>query len=159
MVTGWVVALVIMGLGFLFLEIFLPGGILGIAGIILLSAGIFMTAESALAGVAYVCTFLLILGLLIALSFRFPRTRKFWENFSLKDKQSSGEGYLAPSVDLEKFVGSEGIALSPLRPAGTGDFSGTRLDVVTEGSFIEKDSPIRVIAVEGTRVVVREINK
>jgi len=31
------------------------------------------------------------------------------------------------------------------------------LDVVTEGTMIDKDTPIRVIAVEGNRVVVREI--
>ncbi len=157
MITGWVVALVIMGLSFLFLEIFIPGGILGIAGVILLSAGLFMTADSALKGVAYVCTFLLVLGILISLSFRFPKTRKFWSNFSLKDKQSSGEGYLAPVEDLDKYIGSEGVALSPLRPAGTADFNGIRLDVVTEGGFIEKNSPVKVIAVEGTRVIVRKI--
>jgi membrane-bound serine protease (ClpP class) len=31
-----------------------------------------------------------------------------------------------------------------------------RVDVVTEGAFIEKDLPIKVVAVEGNRVVVRE---
>ncbi|ACL20923.1 protein of unknown function DUF107 [Desulfitobacterium hafniense DCB-2] len=158
MVTGGVVALVILGLSFLFLEIFIPGGILGIAGLVLLSAGIFLTAESALHGVAYVCTMLLILGILVALSFRFPRTRRFWQRFSLNAKQSNREGYVAPTVDLESYVGCEGVAISPLRPAGTADFDGKRLDVVTEGGFIDTHSRVKVIAVEGTRVVVRQMS-
>lgn len=157
MVTGGIVALIILGLVFLFLEIFIPGGILGIAGLILLTTGVFMTADSALQGVAYVSTLLLVLGILIALSFRFPRTRRFWERFSLSAKQSNQEGYVAPTIDLESYIGYEGVAISPLRPAGTADFSGDRLDVVTEGGFIEINSPVKVIAVEGTRVIVRQV--
>lgn len=157
MVTGGILALIIMGLSFLFLEIFIPGGILGIAGIVLLSTGIFLTADYPLQGVAYVSVFLLVLGLLIILSFRIPSTRRFWKRFSLNTKQSNEEGYVAPTVDLQSYVGSEGIALSPLRPAGTADFNGKRLDVVTEGGFIDINSPVKVIAVEGTRVIVRKI--
>ncbi|HHY26275.1 MAG TPA: hypothetical protein GX523_05905, partial [Desulfitobacterium dehalogenans] len=142
MVTGGVVSLIILGLCFLFLEIFIPGGILGIAGLVLLSTGIFLTAESALHGVAYVCSFLLILGILAALSFRFPRTRRFWKRFSLNAEQSNKEGYVAPTLDLESYVGYEGVAISPLRPAGTADFNGKRLDVVTEGGFIEIHSKV-----------------
>lgn len=157
MVTGGIVALIILGLCFLFLEIFIPGGILGIAGLVLLSTGIFLTADSVLQGVAYVSAFLLVLGILVALSFRFPRTRHFWKRLSLTVQQSNKEGYVAPTVDLENYVGSEGVALSPLRPAGTADFDGKRLDVVTEGGFIEIHSRVKVIAVEGTRVVVRHV--
>lgn len=51
----------------------------------------------------------------------------------------------------------QGIALSQLRPAGTADFSGERLDVVTEGAFVTSGSRIKVIAVEGTRVIVRQV--
>lgn len=135
MVTSGIVALVILGLSFLFLEIFIPGGILGIVGLILLSAGIFMTADSVLQGVAYVSSMLLIFGILIALSFRISRTRRFWQRFSLSTKQSNQEGYVAPTADLENYVGCEGVALSPLRPAGTAEVNGNRLDVVTEGGL------------------------
>lgn len=157
MVTGGIVALIILGLSFLFLEIFIPGGILGIAGLILLSTGIFLTADSVLQGVAYVSSMLLILGALIALSFRIPRTQRFWKRFSLNTQQSNREGYVAPTIDLENYIGCEGVALSPLRPAGTADFNGHRMDVVTEGGFIEIRSRVKVIAVEGTRVIVRQI--
>jgi membrane-bound ClpP family serine protease len=155
--TGWVITLFILGLVLLFLEIVVPGGILGFIGIILLSIGIFMTADSALQGVAYVSSMLLVLGILIVFSFQFPQTRRFWKRFSLSTRQTNSEGYVAPTQGLDSFLGREGVALSQLRPSGTADFDGVRLDVVTEGGFIPKETLIKVIAVEGTRVIVREV--
>jgi membrane-bound ClpP family serine protease len=50
-----------------------------------------------------------------------------------------------------------GVAITPLRPSGTGLISGKRVDVVTEGGLIDRGASIKVIAVEGARVVVREV--
>ena len=55
---------------------------------------------------------------------------------------------------LSKMVGDVGVALTPLRPAGRADFGDVRLDVVTEGEFIEKGQSVRIAAVQGNRVVV-----
>ena len=49
-----------------------------------------------------------------------------------------------------------GTALTTLRPAGTALIEGKRVDVVTEGQLIERGAAVRVVAVEGLRVVVRE---
>lgn len=156
--TGWMVSFLVLGVLLLFLEIFVPGGILGTIGVFLLAAGVFGAADSTAQGIAYVCSMLLVLGILLALSFRIPQTKRFWKRFSLNIAQSKSEGYVAPNQKLERFLGCEGIALSQLRPAGTAVFNGNRIDVVTEGGFIPKDSRIKVIEVEGTRVVVREIS-
>ena len=45
--------------------------------------------------------------------------------------------------------------MSVLRPAGLAEFDGERIDVVSEGSFIDRGVKIKVAKVEGTRVVVR----
>ena len=50
---------------------------------------------------------------------------------------------------------SEGKTLSVLRPSGIGDFDGMRLNVVTEGEFIENGTPIRIVRVEGGKIVVK----
>ena len=155
--TGWIITLLVLGVILLFLEIIVPGGILGTVGVILLATGVFMVADSTAQGIAYVCSMLLVLGILIALSFRLPTTNRLWKRLSLTTTQTKSDGYVAPNQDLECFLGCEGIALSQLRPAGTADFNGNRIDVVTEGGFIAKEARIRVIEVEGTRVVVREI--
>jgi membrane-bound serine protease (ClpP class) len=61
------------------------------------------------------------------------------------------------NVDAEKpeLLDKTGTALTTLRPSGTALIDGRRVDVVTEGSMIERGTPIRVVAIEGLRVVVR----
>ena len=68
------------------------------------------------------------------------------------------KGYSAPD-DFSVLTGKEGVALSPLRPAGTAIIEGNRVDVVTEGEFIEKETPVRVLGIEGTRVIVTRKEK
>jgi membrane-bound serine protease (ClpP class) len=46
--------------------------------------------------------------------------------------------------------------LSPLRPAGVADIDGSRVDVVSDGEFIETGAAIEVTRVDGNRVVVRQ---
>ena len=46
--------------------------------------------------------------------------------------------------------------MTPLRPAGTATIQGERIDVVSEGSFINANQRVKVVKVEGMRVVVRE---
>ena len=60
-----------------------------------------------------------------------------------------------PKGELEALLGAIGEALSDLRPAGVARFGDRRVDVVTEGEFIPRGTPVRVIKVEGPRVVVR----
>ena len=52
---------------------------------------------------------------------------------------------------------TEGVALTDLRPSGTGQFGEERLDVVSESKWIEHGTPIRVVASEGYRHVVRPV--
>lgn len=157
METRSIVALFVLGIVLLILEIFVPGGILGLFGIIVLITGIMLMVNSLAQGVFFVSLLLLTLAGLFALSFRMPQTRFIWERFSLKTCQTRKEGYVAPKQSFAIFLDKQGIALSQLRPAGTADFSGERLDVVTEGTFVTSGSRIRVIAVEGTRVIVRQV--
>lgn len=47
--------------------------------------------------------------------------------------------------------------MTTLRPSGTAVINGKRVDVVSEGAFIEAGQVIKVVAVEGLRVVVRAV--
>ena len=60
--------------------------------------------------------------------------------------------------DMQILVGKTGVTTSVLRPAGIGDFDGVRLNVVTEGGFIEKGVPIQIVRVDGSKIVVRTEN-
>jgi len=66
----------------------------------------------------------------------------------------ASEGLERHIPDLAHMVGKSGVALTTLRPAGRAEFRGVRLDVVTEGDFIEKGERVQVLAVHGSRIVV-----
>ncbi|MCL5290324.1 MAG: NfeD family protein, partial [Firmicutes bacterium] len=83
----------------------------------------------------------------------------FWRRVTLSNRQSRQEGYQAPRPELEKLLGQQGVAATPLRPAGAALIDGKRVDVVTEGEFIMPGTPVLVVMVEGTRVVVKAVEK
>jgi len=155
---GIIISLIVLGVFLLALEVFvIPGfGVSGILGMAALIAGIFLVTNSLLDGLLYTGGVLIVLGIITYLSFRSPRTRRLWQKFSLTTRQTSKGGYVAPKVQYETYLGRSGISLTQLRPSGTADFEGDHLDVVTEGGFIGPRTEIRVIAVEGTRIIVRE---
>lgn len=158
-VTAAVFILFIVGLLMLIAEIFVtPGmGALGIFGIAAILFSIFWAAPNAgYAATAIIIALILSIALLV-LSFKLGKTRKVWDKLILKVKQQNDSGYVAPNVDLFGLLGAEGTAITILRPAGTALFDGKRVDVVTAGEFIEPKTPVKVIQVEGLRVVVQAI--
>lgn len=135
------------GLAFIIAEVFLPGGFLGVIGTIALAVSIYFGFSHSfwLGGV------LLVIALVgIPLAF-------YWglKRLKLSSALKTEEGFRSPSPQLEKLVGKEGISYTPLRPAGTAVIEGKKIDVVTEGGMIDKDTSIKVIKVEGVRVIVR----
>ena len=65
----------------------------------------------------------------------------------------SGDGAV-PESARGIHSGMTGSAKTMLRPSGKADFGGHVFDVVSEGSFIEVGATVRVVLVEGPRVVV-----
>lgn len=154
--VGISLSLIIIGIILIILEIFIiPGfGIAGIIGIAMMIGGVFLVADSVLEGVIYLLITLIVVGLLIFIGLKTGRMKKIWRKISLGEKQVTDAGYVAPKKEYAEYMGKTGIALTLLRPAGTAEIDGERVDVVTDGSFIPKDSQIKVIAVEGTRIIV-----
>ncbi len=70
---------------------------------------------------------------------------------------STKGGYIS-TADYSEYVGKTGVAISPLRPSGSIEIDGRKLDAVSEGDFIERDEQIKVIKVEGSRIIVKKID-
>lgn len=157
MTTGIIIALFVFGIIFLALELLVvPGfGISGILGIVSLIMGIAFVSDTWYEGILYSLGTLIVLGIMVYFSFRSTGTRKIWKRLTLNTSQSNAAGYTGPKLNYEDYIGKQGVALTQLRPAGTADFQGERMDVVTEGGFIKAGSQVKVIAVEGVRIVVR----
>lgn len=155
---GLIAALAVAGIVLLLVEIFvIPGfGVSGILGIGALIAAIVIAANSVVEAVMYTLLAIVIVGIMVYIAFRNNRLQS---KLFLKIQQSTRQGYLAAKPNFEQLKGREGVAITPLRPAGTADFGGVRIDVVTEGGFIKKGAAITVLAVEGARVVVREVQE
>ena len=64
---------------------------------------------------------------------------------------------IAPGESLPNLVGKEGVTQTALRPAGAATIDGRRVEVVSQGGFIEPNVRIRVIECSENRVLVKEL--
>lgn len=153
--------LFVIGVGLLLVEIFLiPGfGVAGISGIILMVGGLLFTLDTNMgswnAAIQALGESLAVIVVLGAFLIYFLPKTPLWQSTILQREETSEEGYTASPEELRKFEGKYGVALTPLRPAGAAVIDGERVDVVSNGSFIEKDTRVEVLKVEGGRVIVR----
>ncbi len=147
--------LFIVGLVMLAAEIFMPGfGIVGGLGLVLLVIGIVLTAETVLEAVVMILILLAVTGVVLYIILRSAKKGKLSKKLILWSSAKKEEGFSAVE-DHSVLVGRTGTALTMLRPAGTAEFDGHRMDVVTEGAFIAQGTRIRVIRTEGRRIVVQ----
>jgi membrane-bound serine protease (ClpP class) len=152
-----VVLLFITGLILLLIEAFLPNfGIVGGVGIIAISAAVVLSAADTGQGLTMFLLALIFSGVIIALSFRFLSKRGIFQHIILSYREDRELGYVGPK-DYRELVGKKGITVTPLRPAGTAQIEGVRMDVVSEGGFIAAGQEVEVSQIEGMRVVVRAL--
>jgi membrane-bound serine protease (ClpP class) len=163
------ILLFLIGLGLILLEVFvIPGfGVAGISGIILVIASLFlsMVGEDPFLDMHAVSIAIIQLSVALLLSLVFifllakylPKSNIF-KKFVLSEEERSIAGYTSRK-DAKEFLGTKGISLTTLRPAGTAEINGRRVDVVTDSEYIEKGIDIEVVEVDGMRIVVREIKK
>jgi len=144
-----------VGIGLLIAEMFDPGfGIFGIGGILSLIACVFVTAQTVVEGILLTVTFFVIILILLGIFLMLVSKGKLPSRFILKDAESKDDGY-SGTDDLNYLSGKTGIVTTMCRPVGTVEFDGKKLDVVTQGEFIEKGQAVEVIEIEGNRVVVK----
>jgi membrane-bound serine protease (ClpP class) len=143
--------LIAAGLLLIFLETVLPGLIAGTLGVLALIGAVAYAYVDYGAktgnGTLIIVVALLILGLVLWLKF-FPESRM--ARMFVSHRQIGTVGAEKPEL-----LGKTGVALTTLRPAGTAIFDQRRVDVVTEGGFVEKGQSVTVVEIEGLRVVVR----
>jgi len=166
LVTILDILLFIIGVILILVEIFvIPGfGVFGVAGIILMIAGLFMGLVSdfplvegdllSLAIIQLAGSFVLSGFVMYFLSKTLPKTN-MWNRLILNKGIKARSGYTA-NKDFKKLIGLTGEALTDLRPAGTAIIDGKRYDVVTQGDYIVKDSKIEVMEEEGSKIVVKQ---
>ena len=144
--------LLIFGVLLLLLEIIIPGGVIGFIGLVCILIGVilgFMQNSYLGLGLLSGVTVLGIFALMLWIKF-FPKTPMGKKIFLDKDAKD-WQGFENSNTDL---VGLTGITHTALRPSGLAIIKDRRVDVVTQGELIERDCPIRVLKVEGNRIIV-----
>nr|WP_238941777.1 nodulation protein NfeD [Bacillus sp. REN10] len=138
-------------------ELFLPGGIAGFLGITAVTGSILLAGDSVkwMSVSLLIAMAVAIIGMILMVKV-FGKKMKFFKKMILTDATSTESGYVSNANRLE-LIGKIGTTKTPFRPAGTVMIDGERIDAVTEGGFINAGKSVKVVKVEGSRIVVREI--
>jgi len=157
------------GLVLLGIEAFIvPGfGIFGVAGIVAILAGLYMSLLGNIPTMpdftraAWVLTssMLLLIGSAWALIRALPSSSRLAESgIFLLAKTTSATGYESAEVRSD-LVGKHGTAITDLRPAGTALVGDERIDVVSESEWISAGTPVKILSAEGYRHIVRSVSE
>ena len=163
------ILLFILGLILLLAEIFIiPGfGITGISGIALILVSIFLALlgsdpflDMRSVSMAIIQISASMVAALIGIFFLakfLPKTSAF-SRLVLAETQNADKGFVSFPSDTN-LIGKTGIAFTTLRPGGTALIDDKKVDVVADSEYIEKDKKIKVIRVEGIKVVVTVVKE
>ena len=148
--------LLLVGIGLLVFEMYIPGfGVPGILGIGTLVLGFVLLGPTLEQGLLLFVILAAILCIALAVCLiTASKGRLAKSKLALHDVAIPADA--AENNDLNYFIGREGVAHTALRPAGIGEFDGVKLNVVSDGEFINPGRPIRVLSVAGNRIVVAE---
>ena len=133
----------------MFVEIFIPGGILGLLGLLAVLGSILWAFAE---GNTTLGVSLLVATIAFAPVFLYLWKHFVGHIFALKDDPSQTSTLPTPA----DIVGVVGESVTALRPSGVARVDGRRLDVVTRGEMLEKGTPIVIIEMAGNRIVVKE---
>ena len=145
------------GIALLIVEMCSPGfGIAGIAGVICLVVDIFITANTFMEGLLLTGVVAIIVVILAVISIVLVSKGKLPASLMLKDAADKALGYTG-GADNSRYLGKTGVVLTELRPAGSIELDGEKLDVVSRGEFIEQGTGVEVVEVSGNRIVVKAL--
>ncbi|MEH7096779.1 NfeD family protein [Neobacillus vireti] len=149
--------LFVAGILLIFLEFFLPGAIAGTLGFTALLLSLFLAGQDALQmGVSILIAIAVSIFIFFLMIKTFGKRLVLFNKMVLSDSARKEDGYVS-NINRTDLLGMEGRALTILRPSGTIVINNERVDAVTEGGFIEKNAQVKVVKVEGVRIVVREV--
>lgn len=166
---SWEIVLFLIGVILIIIEVFIIPGF-GISGILGISLVIFSMAASLIGNVGFsfpalhqisqaiwTMAITLMLGMaMVASMIRYLPENKMFNKLILADQTDRNHGYVS-SDPKEELLGLEGVTVTALRPSGTVLIEEKRIDVISEGDFVEKGARVRVTDTSGSRVVVTRV--
>lgn len=146
----------ILGVLVVVAEIFIPslGLLTAIAlGLIAYSLYLAFTTISSTAGLIFLGADLVLLPLVVIIGLKVLAISPL----ALRKKLSAKDGVVSQALDLNTHLDKQGRSITALRPAGTALIDNARLDVVTDGEYIEADVQVMVTGVTGNQIIVSRL--
>lgn len=150
----WSFFLFLLGLGLLTGEMFVPGfGILGIGGITAIVASIIFAAPEPQQGMLSLGIAFISCVIIVPVLLMYFEKAGLFNRLVLNEAETTESGYVS-SFENNDLIGKTGRTVTPLRPSGIALVDDKRIDVVTNGEYLPIDTEIKIIKVEGARIVV-----
>ena len=147
------VLLQVIGVLVIIAEIFIPSlGVLTLIALAVLAYSIYIvfTSISTTAGVIFTGLDIILVPFIIVLGIKILAKSPL----SLKRELSKQNGVVSQKEKLETYINMQGESVTDLRPAGMAQINSQRVDVVTDGEYIDAGTPVVVTGVEGNRIIV-----
>lgn len=154
--SNWTsLVLFIVGLGLLVIEGIVPGfGLPGIGGIVFILTGVALAMDSLSAALLSLSIAIIITTLVAIVMVKLGFKSKLLGKITLTNKLESEKGYLSTNT-MSALINLEGTSLTELRPSGFIIIDSQKYDALAESGYIPKDTAIKVVKVEGSKIFVR----
>lgn len=149
------VLLQVIGIAVVVAEIFIPSfGLLAIIALSVFFYSLYLvfTTISTTAGMVFTGFDLVLVPVLIVFGMKVLANSPL----ALKRELSKKDGVVSQSQGLEAYMNMKGKSVTDLRPAGMAEINSQRVDVVTDGEYIDAGTPIIVTGVAGNRIIVEK---
>lgn len=157
LVSLYQIAIFIVGVIFIIIEILTPTvGLLAGIGVVAIFYSLILAMGGDINAIYMMAISLVIAIIIFAIIIKKLPSSKLWKKIILTNTSSTEQGYVS-SVDYSQYLNKEGIVLTELRPSGSVEIDGVPVDVVSEGKFISKGEKVRVVKIEGMRIIVRKV--
>lgn len=150
------IALFVLGLSLIITEMLVPGfGVPGIIGIISLTFSIVVTIIAyPMYGIFIAIGIVIAVIAILLVIRRWLINKQIYNKIVLEDIVGNEK---LEYEDLDYFLGKEGVTLTPLKPCGTVDFNGVRIETFSVGPYIPPKTNVRVVEVSNQKIMVEEI--
>lgn len=136
----------------------LNDGTLAVLGLVAMVLAVVIAAPDIYTGIYAVIG--VIVGIAISFSFlKVFKRREMWGKIALKDRLTKDAGYSSINKEYEQLVNATGVTITDLRPVGTIRVENKDYSAISDAQWIQKGTNVQIIEVDGTRILVKEIDK
>ena len=159
-VSSFIILLAVYFVGLILILIdgkLLNDGTLAVLGLISMVLAVVIAAPDIYTGIYAVIG--IIVGIAISFSFlKVFKRREMWGKIALKDRLTKEAGYSSINMEYKQLIHKTGVTITDLRPIGTIRVDEKDYSAISDAQWIKKGSMIKIVEVDGTRILVEEIN-